>query len=56
MKENEEIVAAISAVLNLYNRRPDINLKVKSIKRIHHGTPVWASAGRMARMDRRLNS
>jgi len=56
MKKEEEIVAVIAAVLKQYSNRPEVKLKIKSIKRNGSHTSAWASAGRLARMDNRLNS
>lgn len=56
MKKNDEIIAVITAVLNLYKKRPEIKLRIKSIKRNNSSKPVWASTGRLVRMERRLST
>jgi hypothetical protein len=56
MNNNDELAAVITAVLNLYSRRPEIKLKIRSIKSTQEISPTWAAAGRAARMQRRLNT
>ena len=56
MDRDKELIAVITTALSLYSKRPQISIKIRSIKRLKQSSPVWASAGRLARMERRLNS
>ena len=55
-KIDDEVVAAITAVLSSLNRGAGIKLVVKSFRRVEQSSPIWCSCGRSERLSKRLNS
>lgn len=54
VKNDNEVIAVISAALNSINTKPGRKLVVKSFRRIPQTSPVWSSAGRVERLRDKL--
>lgn len=54
VKNDDEVIAVISAAVNEMNTTPGYKLVVKSFRRIPQTSPVWSTAGRVERLQNKL--